>query len=91
MGISIGRLDQLQRCFEVQFAAGRDLRPGQLGSMIQTLSNCMLVSMLHMLGCFSPLSSKLPLHGCSLGVQGDTIYFYVQGDTIYFYVRPPRE
>ncbi|PPS14836.1 hypothetical protein GOBAR_AA05741 [Gossypium barbadense] len=26
--------------YAVQFAAGRDLRPGQLGSMIQTLSNC---------------------------------------------------
>ncbi|CAN6704001.1 unnamed protein product [Malus baccata var. baccata] len=32
-------LDQLRKCFEVQFAAGRDPRPGQLGSMIQTLSN----------------------------------------------------
>ncbi|KAI9181016.1 hypothetical protein LWI28_010379 [Acer negundo] len=38
-GIVRGKLDQLKRCFEVQFAAGRDLRPGQLGSMIQTLSN----------------------------------------------------
>ncbi|KAB2052191.1 hypothetical protein E1A91_A12G104800v1 [Gossypium mustelinum] len=38
-GIVRGKLDQLRRCFEVQFAAGRDLRPGQLGSMIQTLSN----------------------------------------------------
>ncbi|KAE8732321.1 SET domain-containing protein isoform 2 [Hibiscus syriacus] len=34
-----GKLDQLRRCFEIQFAAGRDLRPGQLGSMIETLSN----------------------------------------------------
>ncbi|KAF3951791.1 hypothetical protein CMV_022593 [Castanea mollissima] len=24
----LGKLDQLRRCFEVQFAAGRDLRPG---------------------------------------------------------------
>lgn len=38
-GIVRGKLDQLRRCFEVQFAAGRDLRPGQLGSMIQTLTN----------------------------------------------------
>ncbi|KAL4366485.1 hypothetical protein GQ457_05G000120 [Hibiscus cannabinus] len=38
-GIVRGKLDQMRRCFEVQFAAGRDLRPGQLGSMIQTLSN----------------------------------------------------
>ncbi|CBI16662.3 hypothetical protein PVL29_019779 [Vitis rotundifolia] len=38
-GIVRGKLDQLRRCFEVQFAAGRDLRPGQLGCMIQTLSN----------------------------------------------------
>ncbi|KAM7512179.1 hypothetical protein LguiB_011054 [Lonicera macranthoides] len=39
VGIVRGKLDQLRRCFEVQFAAGRDLRPGQLGSMIQTLSS----------------------------------------------------
>ncbi|TQE01159.1 hypothetical protein C1H46_013182 [Malus baccata] len=38
-GIIRGKLDQLRKCFEVQFAGGRDLRPGQLGSMIQTLSN----------------------------------------------------
>ncbi|KAG8477322.1 hypothetical protein CXB51_030511 [Gossypium anomalum] len=38
-GIVRGKLDQLRRCFEIQFAAGRDLRPGQLGSMIKTLSN----------------------------------------------------
>ncbi|CAN6703998.1 unnamed protein product [Malus baccata var. baccata] len=38
-GIIRGKLDQLRKCFEVQFAAGRDPRPGQLGSMIQTLSN----------------------------------------------------
>ncbi|KAE8694195.1 COP9 signalosome complex subunit 7 [Hibiscus syriacus] len=38
-GIVRGKLDQLRRCFEIHFAAGRDLRPGQLGSMIQTLSN----------------------------------------------------
>ncbi|RZC74477.1 hypothetical protein C5167_049958 [Papaver somniferum] len=37
-GIVRGKLDQLRRCFEVQFAAGRDLRPAQLGCMIQTLS-----------------------------------------------------
>ncbi|KAK8474755.1 hypothetical protein V6N11_008839 [Hibiscus sabdariffa] len=39
IGIVRGKLDQMRRCFEIQFAAGRDLRPGQLGSMIQTLSN----------------------------------------------------
>jgi len=39
VGIVRGKLDQLRRCFEVQFAAGRDLRPGQLGSMIHTLSS----------------------------------------------------
>ncbi|XP_019090592.1 PREDICTED: COP9 signalosome complex subunit 7-like isoform X6 [Camelina sativa] len=38
-GIVRGKLDQLKRCFEVQFAAGRDLRPGQLGNMIHTLEN----------------------------------------------------
>ncbi|XP_010540218.1 PREDICTED: COP9 signalosome complex subunit 7-like isoform X2 [Tarenaya hassleriana] len=38
-GIVRGKLDQLKRCFEVQFAAGRDLRPGQLGNMMLTLSN----------------------------------------------------
>ncbi|KAF3440109.1 hypothetical protein FNV43_RR18387 [Rhamnella rubrinervis] len=43
-GIVRGKLDQLRRCFEVQFAAGRDLRPEQLGSMIQTLSNWLTTS-----------------------------------------------
>ncbi|XP_008813599.1 COP9 signalosome complex subunit 7-like isoform X1 [Phoenix dactylifera] len=38
-GIVRGKLDQLRRCFEVQFAAGRDLRPEQLNNMIQTLAN----------------------------------------------------
>ncbi|XP_077235324.1 COP9 signalosome complex subunit 7-like isoform X2 [Tasmannia lanceolata] len=37
-GIVRGKLDQLRRYFEVQFAAGRDLRPGQLSSMLQTLT-----------------------------------------------------
>ncbi|XP_058104319.1 COP9 signalosome complex subunit 7-like isoform X7 [Magnolia sinica] len=37
-GIVRGKLNQLRRCFEVQCAAGRDLRPGQLGSMIEILS-----------------------------------------------------
>ncbi|KAM0047064.1 hypothetical protein Hdeb2414_s0009g00324121 [Helianthus debilis subsp. tardiflorus] len=32
VGIVRGKLDQLCRCFQVQFAAGRDLRPGQLGN-----------------------------------------------------------
>ncbi|EYU42346.1 hypothetical protein ABFS82_14G151600 [Erythranthe guttata] len=44
VGIVRGKLDQLRRCFEVQFAAGRDLRPGQLGSMIQTLDNWLTTS-----------------------------------------------
>ncbi|XP_023005065.1 COP9 signalosome complex subunit 7-like isoform X5 [Cucurbita maxima] len=43
-GIVRGKLDQLRRCFEVQFAAGRDLKPEQLGSMIQTLSNWLTTS-----------------------------------------------
>ncbi|GMH21641.1 hypothetical protein Nepgr_023483 [Nepenthes gracilis] len=43
-GIVRGKLDQLRRCFEVQFAAGRDLRPGQLGCMIQTLANWLATS-----------------------------------------------
>ncbi|KMS99922.1 hypothetical protein BVRB_1g017680 isoform A [Beta vulgaris subsp. vulgaris] len=43
-GIVRGKLDQLRRCFEVQFAAGRDLRPAQLGSMIQTLTNWLSTS-----------------------------------------------
>jgi COP9 signalosome complex subunit 7 len=38
-GIVRGKLDQRRRCFEVQFAAGRDLRPGQLDNMIATLAN----------------------------------------------------
>ncbi|KAL3624524.1 COP9 signalosome complex subunit 7 [Castilleja foliolosa] len=44
VGILRGKLDQLQRCFEVQFAAGRDLRPSQLGSMIQVLANWLTTS-----------------------------------------------
>lgn len=43
-GIVRGKLDQRRRCFEVQFAAGRDLRPGQLENMIQTLANCLTTS-----------------------------------------------
>ncbi|KAL5159461.1 COP9 signalosome complex subunit 7 [Glycine soja] len=43
-GIVRGKLDQLRRCFEVQFAAGRDLRPDQLGNMIQTLSSWLTTS-----------------------------------------------
>nr|XP_024383950.1 COP9 signalosome complex subunit 7-like isoform X3 [Physcomitrium patens] len=38
-GIVRGKLDQRRRCFEVQFAAGRDLRPGQLDNMIAVLAN----------------------------------------------------
>ncbi|KAI7751524.1 hypothetical protein M8C21_013383 [Ambrosia artemisiifolia] len=44
VGIVRGKLDQWRRCFQVQFAAGRDLRPGQLGSMIHTLSNWLSTS-----------------------------------------------
>ncbi|PIN22783.1 COP9 signalosome, subunit CSN7 [Handroanthus impetiginosus] len=44
VGIVRGKLDQLRRCFEVQFAAGRDLRPGQLDNMIQTLANWLSTS-----------------------------------------------
>uniref|UniRef100_A0A2P2LU54 COP9 signalosome complex subunit 7-like isoform X1 n=1 Tax=Rhizophora mucronata TaxID=61149 RepID=A0A2P2LU54_RHIMU len=44
VGIVRGKLDQLRRCFEVQFAAGRDLRPGQLTNMIQTLSSWLATS-----------------------------------------------
>ncbi|MQL80524.1 hypothetical protein Taro_012958 [Colocasia esculenta] len=36
-GIVRGKLDQLRRCFEVQFAAGRDLRRDQLNNMIKTI------------------------------------------------------
>lgn len=48
-GIVKGKLDQWRRCFEVQFAAGRDLRPGQLDNMIQTVANWLTTSdnMLH--------------------------------------------
>ncbi|XP_076892965.1 COP9 signalosome complex subunit 7-like isoform X1 [Bidens hawaiensis] len=44
VGIVRGKLDQLRRCFQVQFAAGRDLRPGQLENMIHTLSNWLSTS-----------------------------------------------
>ncbi|KAH9300288.1 hypothetical protein KI387_011871, partial [Taxus chinensis] len=43
-GIVKGKLDQRRRCFEVQFAAGRDLRPGQLDNMMHTLSNWLTTS-----------------------------------------------
>ncbi|CAH8336817.1 unnamed protein product [Eruca vesicaria subsp. sativa] len=38
-GIVRGNLDQFKRCFQVCFVSGRDLRPGQLGNMLPTLSN----------------------------------------------------
>ncbi|CAK7356309.1 unnamed protein product [Dovyalis caffra] len=44
VGIVKGKLNQLGRCFEVQFAAGRDLMHGQLGSMIDTLGNWLATS-----------------------------------------------
>jgi len=37
--LSVGNFFDLWGWFQVQFAAGRDLRPGQLGNMIQTLSD----------------------------------------------------
>lgn len=43
-GIVRGKLDQLRRCFEVQFAAGRDLPSEQLGSLIQTLGTWLTTS-----------------------------------------------
>ncbi|KAH1156103.1 hypothetical protein AAZX31_18G232300 [Glycine max] len=43
-GIVRGKLDHLRQCFQVQFAACRDLRHAQLGSMIQTLSNWLSTS-----------------------------------------------
>uniref|UniRef100_A0A7N0TDI4 PCI domain-containing protein n=1 Tax=Kalanchoe fedtschenkoi TaxID=63787 RepID=A0A7N0TDI4_KALFE len=43
-GIVRGKLDQLRRCFELQFAAGRDLRPGQIGNMIDVLSSWLATS-----------------------------------------------
>ncbi|KAI3449054.1 hypothetical protein Pfo_005719 [Paulownia fortunei] len=44
VGIVRGKLDQLRRCFEVQFAAGRDLRPEQLGCMNQMLASWLTTS-----------------------------------------------
>ncbi|XP_040366639.1 COP9 signalosome complex subunit 7 isoform X2 [Rosa chinensis] len=38
-GIIKGKLDHLKRSVEVQFAAGRDLKPGQLGNIIETLTD----------------------------------------------------
>ncbi|KAL6569298.1 COP9 signalosome complex subunit 7 [Orobanche minor] len=49
VGIIRGKLDQLRRCLEVHFAAGRDLRPGHLGSMIETLADWTLQSILSFL------------------------------------------
>ncbi|XP_050230578.1 COP9 signalosome complex subunit 7-like isoform X2 [Mercurialis annua] len=43
-GIVKGKLNQSQRCFEVQFAAGRDLIEGQLGSMIESLKKWQVTS-----------------------------------------------
>ncbi|KAL6183467.1 hypothetical protein ACLB2K_044878 [Fragaria x ananassa] len=39
MGIIRGKLDHLKRSVEVQFAAGRDLKPGQLGNIIDSLTD----------------------------------------------------
>lgn len=38
-GLVRGKLDQRRRCFEVHNAVGRDLRPGQLTSIIATLAD----------------------------------------------------
>ncbi|CAF2117177.1 unnamed protein product [Brassica napus] len=38
-GIVRGKLDQLKKMLRGSIAAGRDLRPGQLGNMLHTLSN----------------------------------------------------
>ncbi|CAA0842744.1 COP9 signalosome complex subunit 7 [Striga hermonthica] len=44
VGIIKGKLDQSHRCLEVHFAAGRDLKPKHLVSMIQTLANWLSTS-----------------------------------------------
>ncbi|GER31162.1 COP9 complex subunit 7a [Striga asiatica] len=44
VGIIRGKLDQFRRCLEVHFAAGRDLKPRHLVSMIQTLANWLSTS-----------------------------------------------
>ncbi|KAJ8774392.1 hypothetical protein K2173_012466 [Erythroxylum novogranatense] len=36
LGIVKGKLNQFKRCFKVEFAAGRDVMPGQLPSMIES-------------------------------------------------------
>jgi len=38
-GIVRGKLDQQKRCLEVHYAAGRDIRPGQLVKMLATLKS----------------------------------------------------
>ena len=38
-GLVRGKLDQRRRCFEVHHAIGRDLRPGQLKSLIATIAD----------------------------------------------------
>lgn len=38
-GIIRGKLAQQQRCLEVHYAVGRDIRPGQLDNMITALHN----------------------------------------------------
>lgn len=38
-GIVRGKLDQQKRCLEVYYAAGRDIRPGQLDKMLATLKS----------------------------------------------------
>lgn len=38
-GLVRGKLDQRRRCFEVHYAVGRDLRPGQLKSLIAAVAD----------------------------------------------------
>lgn len=38
-GLVRGKLDQRRRCFEVHYAIGRDIRPGQLKSLIATIAD----------------------------------------------------
>ncbi|KAH9776846.1 COP9 signalosome complex subunit 7 [Citrus sinensis] len=42
VGIVKGKLNPLRRCFEVQLAARRDVRPGQLENIMLRLTNCTL-------------------------------------------------
>ncbi|CAI0528204.1 unnamed protein product [Linum tenue] len=43
-GIIKGKLDQSRRCFQIEFAAGRDLVPGELEAVIETARNWLATS-----------------------------------------------